>query len=81
MLLTTVSPSQFPWWNENKLHSFTASCREPGAALHKLPLLSAAVKEDAMKIIPLNSKSKTQQLSLFMQAMRLYKATGLVIAT
>lgn len=81
MLLTTVSPSQFPWWNENKLHSFTAGCREPGAALHKLPLLSAAVKEDAMKIIPLNSKSKTQPLSLFMQAMRLYKATGLVIVT
>lgn len=46
MLLTTVSPSQFPWWYENKLHPFTAS-KEPAAALHKLLFLPVAVKEDA----------------------------------
>ena len=49
MLLTTVSPSQFPWWHENKLHSFIAS-KELGAALHKLPFLSVAVKEDARRL-------------------------------
>lgn len=32
-------------------------------------------------IIPLHSKSKTQQLSLFIKAMRLYKATSLIIVT
>jgi len=49
MLLTTVSPSQFPCWNENKLHSLIAS-EEPGAALHKLPFLPVAVKEDAKRL-------------------------------
>lgn len=49
VLLKTVSPSQFPWWNKNKLHSFIAS-KELGAALHQLPFPSAAVKEDAGRL-------------------------------
>lgn len=49
MLLTTGSPSPFPWWNKSKLPSFIAS-KEPGAAPHKVPFPSVTVKQDARRL-------------------------------
>lgn len=71
MLLTTVCPSQFPWWNQNKLHSFIAS-KEPEAALHKLPFLSVAVKEDARRLFHWIQRARHSNLHF------LYKLRGYI---